>query len=534
MKEIFDKMLIESLKEKGIDIYAPNYKESEAYRKMKPEFISTLDGTMSTEEYIERFILPTNSATETYDSKYEMGNPFKLAECDCNYTSLMKEIMIIGGIMDDYFKAKEKDHGAKDESIMFTRPNGYIDQLKKHLKLDLAAEHSDLMYQTEKFKILYFVYMLKHRFFPKTEVLGLFSKPSMENIDNSQLRWITSNGDVVGFIKNTLVKELSLPTYGMIRHEIDYKIKFILSLWDSLIEGVQESIYRLDEEDCRSFFERCTRAVTSLPPYVVQEDNGAVHSPMAMLYLKVLQHEYIGNVLDIKRYINNTQPVESCSMPPELVAEMKALARNPVDLDDLFGYIKVNASRIDKFVYYTKAKPTKEDRRRMKDHIWKIAIIVELCKRARPLVSRSELSNELFIVSCLQTILVDRESGKFNYTFYGHQRDDANKIPNIPSIPRAEDSIVDAAKVYWSRKVSNRWDANVGIYEARKPIRIFENECDKILLKILEQPTIDEMVAMHSYYMQKIQETLDSAYPSIDIGQIGRDRHGSGFKKIRK
>lgn len=527
---IFNLGIVFDLRSKGICLY-DDYKKSSNYAQLKDEVIIAGDyGLVSIENYIERFLLDSSELLDVYVSIYEMGNLYELDDDECRYEAISEAII-------DELKLKDNDGGRKDPNEIINsfirKDDSYIVQLKKHLGFDLELfDDNDVQNRHEQAKILYFLYMLKNKHFP-TNILQLFDKPSMENIDNSFLGWRTSNGDIVRFVKNALMQELSLPAYGDIEREIADTMRLIVSSWDKLIEDANKFIYHLNENQCRNFFGRCTGVLESIMLYVDHGNETCRPSPIATLYLKVLQHEYIGNVLDIKEYINTSQPNTDYFVPSELVGEMKTLSLNEVNIDDLENYFEKNENtrRIARYVYYKKSEVSKYDRKNMKEHIWKIPIIIELCLRARPLIDKRDMSNELFVVSCLQAILIDKGNKDFNYTFYGHQRDDANKTPNIQAIPRATEPIVDAAHVYWSHKVSNRWDANVGLCEARKPIREFESSCDNILLKILERPTIDGMVAVHNYYMPQIEALLNMVYVEADVAK--NDNLGSGFKKMR-
>ena len=69
-----------------------------------------------------------------------------------------------------------------------------------------------------------------------------------------------------------------------------------------------------------------------------------------MLYLKITQHEYIGNMKDIRK-LNEIEKDYTHNIPPELVAEMKVLHYNHIDINNFSQYLHKNALRLSKYVY---------------------------------------------------------------------------------------------------------------------------------------------------------------------------------------
>jgi len=214
----------------GIDIRDYDYKKSENYQKIENARVFSDDNfSMALDEYIERLLLTEHDVYDTYESVYDMGNPYELDDEECEVSALTLAIIKTMDTLGEteiktWEKSKERKdviaaevaRGAQEEDAKtlvntFTRKDGgYTEQLKTYFNLDLDLfDDNDIRNRREKAKILYFIYMLKNKYFPETNVLELLSKPSMENIDNSFLGWETSNGRFIKLIKHALEKELS-------------------------------------------------------------------------------------------------------------------------------------------------------------------------------------------------------------------------------------------------------------------------------------------------------------------------------------
>lgn len=144
--------------------------------------------------------------------------------------------------------------------------------------------------------------MLEHMYFLKTNVLMLLSKPSMENIDNSSLGWKTYNGWIIKLIKASLEKELPRSA-----REIRNRITEIVTTWDAILENAYILMDFLYGNGYEYDFEKTIRPLSSIEKGVEKEEFVQyTDSPIETLYLKIVQHEFLGNVKDISK-INSIQ-----------------------------------------------------------------------------------------------------------------------------------------------------------------------------------------------------------------------------------
>lgn len=480
------------LDSKGVNIKTRHYKKSENYKKIKDRRISGFPGgAMSLEEFIDRF-MRTNC---TFDSIYNMGNPNEIEEDLCTDLVVATEIW--------YSLSLGKD-GITEADVLdeLERKSGLIDRIKKYLGIDLKKlDRNDDREKRERSKILYFFYMLEHKYYPNTKVLMLLDKPSMENIDNTFLGWQTHNGKIVRTVKEALGKELPLEE----KDRAYSTIAIISSEWDSILDNAR---LLLDFLYDYGFVYASVELLPSPIPIFISDENSRKNTyqyPVERLYLTVSQREYLGNLLDIA-FVNKIQSSNSYDVPPELVEEMKSLLHTSVDFNNVEKHIRDNALRLSRYVYLGK-KATKEDVRRIRTYAHKFQKFLDFCYRADCLIYIKEISNELQIVSFLQALILDEQSEEFDYTYHGYQNR-AKQMMRVQAALKSKKSVPDALQVYWVRKVTDRWYANVGKYDVRLKLRQIEKTCDEIRKQILNQSTLNGMVAAHDFYLNQIEPSF--------------------------
>lgn len=441
------------------------------------------------------------------DSIYAMGNQIELTKADCSYFALAKEISTLNHlgkkILDPDIEGIIEIESKELEFAFCRKDGGYIDQIRNHLNVDLELfDEDNLEHQCEKFKILYMFYMLKNKLFPRMEVIQLLGKPSMENLDNSVWGWETKNGDVINYITDLLKKELS---EQYIRNVNDI-LYHITSAWDNSLDSFRFQMDFYDSIGAKYDLEEVIHLLES-ELYESSEDTISKFgqsSPIAVLYLRIMQLQQIGQIKDIME-INRIQIESNYNVPTGMIEDMKGFAVSKVRVNEIEKYIDKNVSKIAKYVYL-KEDVGKKERKKIRYHKEKVPTIYDFCLRARPFYFMEDVPNELFIISCLQAILLDSSNETFDYIFHGYQEYMKHK-PQVQNALKGEkEKVVDAMKVYWVRKVLDHWYANTGRYNLRCSLRRLENICDDILLHILSYPDFNKMLQMHNFYHSKIVE----------------------------
>jgi len=214
--------------------------------------------------------------------------------------------------------------------------------------------------------------------------------------------------------------------------------------------------------------------------------------------MKVLQSEHLSYAKDLM-FINNIQNDLKYIPSTDLIEEMKALREKKVSIKDIA--FKINHQEIARFVYL-KSKPTKSERERIQDNVEKVAKLFSFFKGDS--FDDARTIDELFIVSCLQAIILDKKKKDiFDYTFHGYQEEASTRKPTIQGALFDNKRVYEALKYYWIRRVMDRWYSNCGMHETRGKLRELETLCDNIQTKVLAKPNIDEMLDMHNYYITK-------------------------------
>ena len=476
------------LDSKGVDLSAKNYKREAKYIEIKDKRLDGVPGgAMSLEEFIDRF-MRTNCS---FDSIYDMGNPNEIEDSECTDDAVATEIW--------YSLSLDKE-GITEANVLdeLERKSGLIERIEKYLWIDLnQLIRDDDREKRERSKILYFFYILEHRYYPNINVLMLLDKPSMENIDNTFLGWQTHNGKIVRTVKEALGKELPLGEKGRVYSTI----AAISTEWDSTLNNAR---LLLDFLHDYGFDYTSVELLHSPIPIFISNEGSRENTcqyPVERLYLTVSQREYLGNLLDIA-FVNKIQSSNSYDVPPELVEEMRSLIHKPLDFNNVEEHIKDNALRLSYYVYLGK-KTTKEDVRRIRTFAHKFQKFLNFCNRANCVIPIQEISNELQIVSFLQALILDDQSEAFDYTYHDYQ-DRAKHMMRVQAALKNDKSVPDALQVYWIRKVTDRWYANVGKYDVRLKLREIEQACDELRKQILSQSTLDGMVATHDFYLDQI------------------------------
>lgn len=526
MTSFLEDYLREYLKFNDIDLY--NYKNSDNYTKIKSKqlFLPSV-GNISFDDLIERFLADKNQLLSHYESIYNMGHIHEIEINDEEYEDNCVALEIIQKLSIKPSKPtgkklsfEEMEQIRADEEIeadefveKFTRPGGLIERLKTYLNFDLDNfDKESKRYKYERCKILYFFYMLEHIYFLKTNVLMLLSKPSMENIDNSSLGWKTYNGWIIKLIKASLEKELPRSA-----REIRNRITEIVTTWDAILENAYILMDFLYGNGYEYDFEKTIRPLSSIEKGVEKEEFVQyTDSPIETLYLKIVQHEFLGNIKDISK-INSIQKNYDYSVPPEMIEEMKKLHYNKVDIKNIDLYIEQNALRISKYVYL-KSNPSKYEKNKVYNSKKKIHKWLNFCFRAKPLLNIQDISNELQIISFLQAVILDDPRETFDYIFHDYQ-DHFKHKPQVQGALKNDNHVVDALQCYWSRKVTDRWYSNIGRYHMRMKAREFEKVCDDILEGILSKPSLNEMWETHNQYIDKVDDSLITTNDQIQAVQ---------------
>jgi hypothetical protein len=277
--------------------------------------------------------------------------------------------------------------------------------------------------------------------------------------------------------------------------------------WQSFMEKVHEDMIRYTERDKDYDFAKRADAFIEYMQQPKRKLNKNIyrHSPIETLYLKILKYECFGQIGD-NNFANHLDCINDYFVPQELVQEMRLLCKNYIAVDDIEEYIKDNAAKIEKYVYINK-EPHKENRRRIRNSTDKVLDVLKFCTNVWIDKDNTIELKEIWIISCLQAILIDSPNEIFNYPLYGEQKHRKSK-QRVQAVLKSNERAYGALQLYWNRKVGDRWYANVGKLELRKKLREIENTCDATLWRILSCSDIYDMRGTHEHYFSKASGLL--------------------------
>ena len=211
-----------------IDISCNDYRTTKEFKRLNNHYMIFSDrySPMSLREYIEHILLDRYRVNVMYQNKYSMGNTYELTEEECTDEAVAREIIRRNDpesekMMEEWLKSndpndksayrseeKEIENEVKKLVHTFNREGGYIQQLKNHLGVDLNSDSFDyrnIQNHRERAKILFLISNLRQ----KKVSLQMYSKPSMENVDNSFLGWKTYNGFYARSLMRTVEREIA-------------------------------------------------------------------------------------------------------------------------------------------------------------------------------------------------------------------------------------------------------------------------------------------------------------------------------------
>jgi len=488
------------LEDAGVDIHEPEFMEKESFVEFKDAFfLGGKEGRTTYREIIERYMLSNSEIINLYRSKYDMGNIVPLSEEDCQYTVLAGELCRIF--------SNEINVDAKE----FYRLGGLRDRVRKCIGIDfkLYEDINDSEYDEnvrQIFKIMYLFYYLEHAEYPDRNILKMLEDESCENVDNSVIGVVTSNGAIMKALKDSVERELPIEFRGLVKKTL-WKI---VSDWERIIK---ESCMVMDyaEEYGESYdldiiISKYSQIAEKL---VIRSVPKAYHmSPNELLYLKLAQHENRGKEKDII-FVNRikTEYQERTSEQIEIMLELRNFI---VEREKAGEYITVYLNEISELVYLRKEVSDKENKTILSS-IDKVEKILDFFMTGTKMFfGNGDKLNVTFIISCLQVILLSEQSEEFIYRFPAYHKI-SKSYRRVQGALKGEEKVVfEALQAYFIRKVMECYNCNIGRKHGKDIITKVEIICDTLLHKILQIPDIETMKLAHDYYVKAIQEDIIS------------------------
>jgi len=531
-----------SLIEDGINIYDLDFRYTSRYQKVRYEWVFSDEfDAMSLEECIERLLLSDDQIDASYKSIYDMGNTFKLSPSDCTLSELVVEIT------ENIASIAKLDGADKDEkktliSDSITRKeSGLIERLNRDLALDINSfDKSNEKNLTEIYKILYFFYMLENddTDYPRIDYWKFLRTPSMENADHSIHNHLTSNGWIFLHISNSLAKEVSLAVKSKIKRELFR----VTTEWEAFLIGVSNAINNEPHYD----FSGILDALKSIPQEIQKDSKISEHrhSPIETLYLYMKRYEYLGHLNDIlnANVIQTTK--NDYNIPIRLIKKLQNIAINFIADEGINDYLKINILDIVDYVHCGASKyqrqylrdiikeKTLEDKRRYSKLLDEIKELLEyLRQHKKQFFNGNREFSEVLLISCLQAIILDNVNEE--YKFFRSQAERLSQEKNKKIRIQSElgyQCPYYGVQVVWVRKVMDRYNANLGMYDARIQVRGWEVLIDDIKSRIFKKQNLDVICKLHDKYVFEASETFKQLFSLMTWRQLVAE----GFEKIER
>ena len=524
------------LKKYGIDIFDPNFRISDGYTKLKNSLV-TVEGdvSMALDEYIIKELLTPQEVMPLFKSIYSMGNPRELSAEECKSEAIAKEIArttppatkskaeqiseedwqelieISPKERDDWAKKIERDHFRNLEG------RGIIYKLKKYVNYDLTLyeDGNDSQVMREKAKLFYFLFTLNKELqsagFQSVDIYELLSKPTMENIDQSAFGWITQNGEYLRYLKHEL--EMEIP-YSL-KSEIKKHTREAVDMLGGVMEHGKAAIelaFKLGN-DCAGFIKQQKQRMEQEVPPSIDVPPAYSLNPLGLFYLRLVQHEYLGEQMDILRMLelrSRSKPLIKQQYQNELIQHESINViegsyvslfnqENRAKIEDFFA--PKNVREIAKYIYPGETV-TSEMRRKIRKCEEKIFKILKAFRLSDPYSIHNQEISELFLISCIQCIIHECD-GTFNYDFHHQEGEKTYRKGKIGlhTVHKGDEPRADALLYYWIRMIMDYSYMNTGEYECQQLMQEYEELVLEALGKVLQCNSLYEMNCMCNHYV---------------------------------
>jgi len=492
----------------GIDILEEGFTSSESYISYANNILYPVGKIhISLGEYIERFLLDPSNVAKIYRSKHCMGYPYALSSEECELDAVSNSILEDHSVKLDLNNVEsdteeplpDTEYDGLDVSEIRNILTNYPNLIKKYLNIDLSQfDHKKIRNRQEIAKFIYFLYTLKHSDYKKINIFDMLKKPSMENIYNPISGMESYNGQIIQHILQSIRKELSIHSIELIEDALSN----ISLFWDFFLSTL---MYQEEEKKALAYSDNCAYECDFSE--IIQKlrskfpDDCDVHdsynlSPLEMFYLRIMQHQYIGQVSDILK-LNNVRNDSNYEIPNDMIPILRDLYSIKINYDEIDSFIYNYASFLALIIFQRKCDAS--DNRKIREKTDKVKKLVKFCDRARPLDGWQGTNTALFIVSCLQTIMVDCQNEVLEYSFQGYENHMKHR-PHVQAALKGEKTVLNAVKIYLVRKIMDHWYENIGYADLRLSFREVENACDNILINILSETTLSKIEAKHKFY----------------------------------
>lgn len=497
------------LKKYGIDIYNKNYKRTDEYREFENSVYTSKQFFL--DQYIERMLLTDVEVQKYYESIYDLGNSYILSEAECEYAAIANEIVQVldaeegsDSTKDTGMEAWEKNAQEEDKRerivTVVRQLKDYDRQLEKYLNMDMNLfDYSIIKNKQDRAKLYFYFYKIKHKEFKEIDIMQLLSKPSMENVDCSFFGYETKNGKVIGALKHAVAMELSID----LAEDIRRVVRRVVDEWGIIINYIREVMDKTPSQD-NTYTDRIKILKSMMSENAIngkgfKKERIISLTPLGMFYLKLIQHEYLGEKKDLLM-IHDLLANKEYSIPEMYINKMKEIEYSPFHMKEIDIYFQADNVRKIAELVYLKPETNRDERKRIVKCKENVRRFLEFCLLYEN--NSEEDFTELLVISYLQEYIIGKKERPFDYKYYGYEgRKGARRSKKSVQAALANDEHTDdALQIYWICKVVDRSYANVGREVFQKNFRELESITYDILVRILSCSSKEEMLSMNIFY----------------------------------
>lgn len=506
------------LKKYGIDIYNKNYKKTDEYRELENSRIVVEDTLKQffLDQYIEKMLLTDVEVQKYYESIYDLGNSYILCEAECEYVAIANEIVQVldaekgsDSTKDTGMEAWERnaqEENKRERIVTVVRQlKDYDRQLEKYLNMDMKLfDYSIIKNKQDRAKLYFYFYKIKHKEFKEIDIMQFLSKPSMENVDHSFFGYETKNGKVLRALKHAVAMELSID----LAEEIRRVVRGVVDEWGNIINQIREALEKIPSQD-NTYTERIKILKSMMSENandgkVFKKERIMSLTPVGVFFLKLIQHEYLGQMKDLLM-IHDLLANKEYSIPETYINKMKEIEKIPFRMKEIDIYFQADNVRKIAELVYLKPEINRDERKRIAKCKESVRRFLEFCLLYEN--NSEEDFSELLVISYLQEYIIGKKERPFDYKYYGYEgrKGERRNKKSVQAALANDEHTDDALQIYWICKVTDRSYVNVGREVFRKNFREIERITYDILVRILSCSSKEEMLSMDTFYKNKME-----------------------------
>ena len=283
----FEEYMRKRIKKLGIDLSSDDYPNNSKFKELFKSFV--VEDTVPVTEawWIEKNFVGQKRLEKIY-SPYAFGIERKLSKEELQGHVWQK-------VLADRYP--EKNRTQKDIWKYFYRNEGGDNDSKKGLikRIEkLGFYLNDFENNQDKVKLLFFLYCFEVE--NNVQLVPFFSKPSIENVDESFVGLETKNGALMAYLKRNIAKELPKGYAALVRDTI----VAIGQQWEKQLEKIVIRVDYSINGEYLSELKRISRQLKSEAEKLFQMPRAEYNdSLLKTVYLKLSQYEDIGLEKDI-------------------------------------------------------------------------------------------------------------------------------------------------------------------------------------------------------------------------------------------